>query len=242
MNKKKNKKKTEDCKHQWAPLLAKVGKKTIPSLARVCLRCGELKIGEKTIRVSRFRLDMGGLPIENLGAPSVDTDAPRAQAGDVLSGRFPVDRLPAMTDEKIWKGTGANVEEVDMPVAAGGYAQATAGNSLRTSNDGVVTTTNSSPTKVKEIRLGRIGVYRIKFDLDADPGASQVKAQLYKNGVAVGTERTGGEGAGYQTFSEDLNNWTTGDLCQVYAWRVTGGATAYVRNFRIYVDKLETYT
>ena len=34
-------------------------------------------------------------------------------AAEITSGRFPVDRLPAMTDEKIWKGTGGNVEEVD---------------------------------------------------------------------------------------------------------------------------------
>lgn len=34
----------------------------------------------------------------------------------VTSGRFPVDRLPAMTSGKIWKGTGGNVEEVDFPV------------------------------------------------------------------------------------------------------------------------------
>lgn len=42
-------------------------------------------------------------------------------ASTITSDRFPVDRLPAMTDEKIWKGTGGNVEEVDMP-AAGGLA------------------------------------------------------------------------------------------------------------------------
>ncbi|MBA7646151.1 hypothetical protein ES703_53913 [subsurface metagenome] len=34
----------------------------------------------------------------------------------IVSGRFPVDRLPAMTSGKIWKGTGGNVEEVDFPV------------------------------------------------------------------------------------------------------------------------------
>ena len=36
-------------------------------------------------------------------------------AAEITSGRFPVDRLPAMTDERIWKGTGTNVEEVPMP-------------------------------------------------------------------------------------------------------------------------------
>ncbi|GAJ20607.1 unnamed protein product, partial [marine sediment metagenome] len=31
-------------------------------------------------------------------------------ASKITTGRFPVNRLPAMTDEKIWKGTGGNVE------------------------------------------------------------------------------------------------------------------------------------
>jgi len=37
------------------------------------------------------------------------------KASEITEGRFPVARLPAMTDEKIWKGTGGDVEEVDMP-------------------------------------------------------------------------------------------------------------------------------
>ena len=64
---KEKNKETEDCRHQWAPLLAQVKKKTTPSLVKVCLRCGELKIGQRTIRMSRYRLDMGNLPIKNLG-------------------------------------------------------------------------------------------------------------------------------------------------------------------------------
>lgn len=81
MDKKQNRKKTE-CNHRWAPLLARAGKKTTPSLARVCLKCGELKIGEKTIRISRDRLNMGGLRIENLGAPDSDDDALRRDTID----------------------------------------------------------------------------------------------------------------------------------------------------------------
>ncbi|GAJ22939.1 unnamed protein product, partial [marine sediment metagenome] len=50
-------------------------------------------------------------------AALIASDIPNLDASKVISGRFPVDRLPAMTDEKIWKGTGGNVEEVDMPAA-----------------------------------------------------------------------------------------------------------------------------
>jgi len=43
--------------------------------------------------------------------------AAAAAAGDALTKgtRVTTAELPAMTDEKIWKGTGGNVEEVDMP-------------------------------------------------------------------------------------------------------------------------------
>jgi hypothetical protein len=55
------------CKHQWAPLLAKRGDKLIPlSVLKVCLKCGMLKVGKKTIRISRFRIDMGNKPIRNV--------------------------------------------------------------------------------------------------------------------------------------------------------------------------------
>ena len=97
-----NKKKTEDCKHQWAPLMAKAGKKTLPSLVNVCLRCGELKVGQRTIRMSRYRLDMGGLPIKN------------------TSTRWGRSNLEWALD-KLLKGAGAGVNpiEIDVPAETG---------------------------------------------------------------------------------------------------------------------------
>lgn len=59
-------KEKETCKHQWAPLLAKYKNQIIPvSASKICLKCGLLKIGVRTIKISRFRLDMGDLPIRN---------------------------------------------------------------------------------------------------------------------------------------------------------------------------------
>lgn len=52
---------------------------------------------------------------ELTGVTAAQHHAKTTTTGEITSGRFPVDRLPAMTDEKIWKGTGGNVEEVDMP-------------------------------------------------------------------------------------------------------------------------------
>jgi hypothetical protein len=54
------------CKHQWGLILVKYQKKILPTLARICLKCGTLKIGNETIKISRFRLDMDGKPIKNV--------------------------------------------------------------------------------------------------------------------------------------------------------------------------------
>lgn len=73
---------TIDCKrHKWIPLLGVDKKKTVPTFLFTCLRCGDLKVGTQTIKISRFRLDMGELPIYNaagirlMNPPSADTTA-----------------------------------------------------------------------------------------------------------------------------------------------------------------------
>lgn len=53
------------CQHQWIALLGKKGKKIVTTSVFTCLKCGEMKVGEKTIRISRHRLDMGNKPIRN---------------------------------------------------------------------------------------------------------------------------------------------------------------------------------
>ncbi len=56
-----------DCKkHKWIPLLGVDKKKTVPTFLFTCLKCGDLKVGTQTIKISRFRLDMGELPINNV--------------------------------------------------------------------------------------------------------------------------------------------------------------------------------
>jgi len=64
-----DKKKTEDkeCKkHKWIPLLGVDKKKTVPTFLFTCLKCGDLKVGTQTIKISRYRLDMGELPINSV--------------------------------------------------------------------------------------------------------------------------------------------------------------------------------
>ena len=51
------------CNHNWIPLIGRVGKKDVPTALFTCLSCGEMKVGTNTIRISRYRLDMGGHPL-----------------------------------------------------------------------------------------------------------------------------------------------------------------------------------
>ena len=55
--------KTECIRHRWIPLLGIDKKRSVPTSLFTCLRCGDLKVGRRTIKISRFRLDMGELPI-----------------------------------------------------------------------------------------------------------------------------------------------------------------------------------
>lgn len=53
------------CKHQWVKLIAEHNKKLVSTPLRVCLKCGTLKVGTHTIRISQHRLDMDNKPILN---------------------------------------------------------------------------------------------------------------------------------------------------------------------------------
>jgi len=57
----------ENCKHKFGLVLVKYRNKILPSSARMCVKCGFLKIGSNTIKLSRNRLYMDGKPIQNAG-------------------------------------------------------------------------------------------------------------------------------------------------------------------------------
>lgn len=77
----KEEEKTECKKHKWIPLLGFNKNKSVPTSLFTCLKCGDLKVGTQTIKISRFRLDMGELPINSVAGiklmnePTSDTTA-----------------------------------------------------------------------------------------------------------------------------------------------------------------------
>lgn len=128
-----------------------------------------------------------------------------------------------------------------------------AGDLLIAYADTEATSSSSSYTKVKEIQVGRSGSLRIKFDLIQEIGIydpmeatlSSVVACIYRNGVAVGTERETWNDEANQypwvTYTEDIHNWRAGDLCQVYLKYRTDNGTPKCKNFRLYVTSSDVY-
>jgi len=59
--------KKNECKnHKWIPLLGINEGKNVPTSLFTCLKCGDLKVGRRTIKISKYRMDMGELPIYQL--------------------------------------------------------------------------------------------------------------------------------------------------------------------------------
>ena len=109
-----------------------------------------------------------------------------------------------------------------------------AGDTLLISSDTERQTNSGSYVKLKEIHIPKGGTLRIKFSVAGTiSGQGTAYAQIYRNGVAVGTERSAPLGGGYEEFSEDISGWEPDDFVQIYA-KMSGAVVSKVKNFRIY--------
>lgn len=72
---------------------------------------------------------------------------------------------------------------------------------------------------------------RIKFDIKLSPAVGTAYGKIYKNGGAVGTERTNVTD-NYVTFTEDIA-YADGDTLELWVYKV-GAGNVYFRNFRVY--------
>lgn len=107
------------------------------------------------------------------------------------------------------------------------------GDTVGISYDAAVGTTNNTFYRLKDIKVTRTGVYRIKYDLKSGTEGQTVEAQIYRNGTAYGTLRSQ-YGAAFATYTQDLL-FAAGDSVQVYG-RSTSTHYVYVANFRICFD------
>jgi len=115
------------------------------------------------------------------------------------------------------------------------FPDATAGDTLEAFGSADTTRLGTGDTyvKVKEIKLGRAGTFRIKFALRSISGGDTAYGLVYKNGAAVGTEQTV-IGTIPVTKSEDISGWSAGDLCQLYLKHQFAQPNAEGKEFRIY--------
>lgn len=123
-------------------------------------------------------------------------------------------------------------EMVGLLFAVGGGPYALSDDVL-VANDPVVSKDSVDYVKVKEINVGYLsGTLRVAFDSRDPSGAAHwVHAKVYKNGVAVGTERS--QNGDWYTYSEDLADFAKNDLLQLYVKNSDVGFPIEVRNFRI---------
>ena len=151
----------------------------------------------------------------DLGGVSADQHHARQHALDSASDHTSRITLAQMargaTSGHVLTAQGAGVDPAYSVVPA---PPAVAGDNLILSADTERNTGNLTWTKLKEIKVGKSGEYRIKFDAKGGNGL----ARVYRNGSPVGIERT--LTGTYQTYSEDIGNWSAGDLCQIYARKV----------------------
>lgn len=75
-------------------------------------------------------------------------------------------------------------------------------------------TSSGAYIKVKEIKVNYAGVHRVKFLLFNNDAGAAVFGRIYKNGIALGTERSTSNSIPV-LFTEDLT-FVKGDLIQLY--------------------------
>lgn len=93
--------------------------------------------------------------------------------------------------------------------------------------------TETSYTKIAEIYIPRNGTFTTKFMLARNVGVDTVRGRIYRNGIAVGTERISSSTT-LTEYSEDISGWVRGDLCQLYAKADSGAESYDCGNLRLY--------
>jgi len=132
------------------------------------------------------------------------TGAPQVQTAAIADG--------AITNDKIADGT----------ISPDKLYPAVVGDLVDGASLGIVSTSSTTYVKMKELEIVRSGNYRITFNISSNVARTAGKyGRIYKNGVAIGTERQT-DNLIFESFTEDINGWVTGDLCQLYLKCGTG--------------------
>ena len=153
---------------------------------------------------------------------------------DALTGLRNED-LGYATDETILyrqNGDGA----ANWETITSGPGELAVGDILMVNSITMQTTAVTSYTKVKEIMIGLDGNIRVSFllKMSATSGDDTAFGKIYKNGSAVGIERSTQSG-NYTTFSEDFTGIIAGDQMQLYLKTTNGIRDSRGAYFKIFV-------
>lgn len=104
------------------------------------------------------------------------------------------------------------------------------------SNAAVTGITTTTYSKIKEIQVTKTGTYRVRFDIAPSNGGGETMfGQIYRNGIAYGTERSAATGGNlFVTFAENLE-FKAGDLLQLYVKTSGGSPSASAKNLQVFV-------
>lgn len=91
--------------------------------------------------------------------------------------------------------------------------------------------TNTTYQKATEVTVQKAGLYITVFGLQSSANGPVASGRVYKNGTAVGTERTNST-VSIVNYSENLF-FAKGDLYQIYAKSDTGGESSSISNARL---------
>jgi len=107
----------------------------------------------------------------------------------------------------------------------------------RKSNNTEKNSNSDTYEKMKETKMNEAtGKMRIYFQLRTTNDATRAYAKIYKNGGAIGTERSTISET-YVAFTEDLGGFNADDLIQIYVKSQVGAGSAWVCNFRFKYDR-----
>jgi len=107
-------------------------------------------------------------------------------------------------------------------------------------NDSEKSTTSASYVMVKETKISAMPpmvtvphTVRVYFEMRTGSATYTAYGTIYKNGVAIGTQRTNST-TSYVAYTEDISNVAINlnDLLQVYGHGYASGYQCYIRNFR----------
>ena len=174
---------------------------------------------------------------------------PKSKLTGTMPNRGTVNITPGTTNQAIQAGyhSGSGVVYGDADLVAGNIKkdvnifgvvgtlalvlETSVGDTLVVAADTEGSTSSTTYVKVKEIELtGMQGALRVAFDLRSSIDGQSSYGQIYKNGVAIGTERLR-SGNTYITYTEDFSGLAVGDKIQLYAKK--GTSTCNYRNFRL---------